>query len=101
MPDSNKQGINIEKLKVEGGQLVDKIKELINDSSARRVTIRKDDKTMLEVPLVVGVGGAAAAVIFAPVLAAVGAFAALVSDVDVIVERQVADASSDNDDGES
>lgn len=101
MTDSNKKGINIEKLKVEGSQLVDKVKEIINDSSARRVTIKKDDKTMLEVPLVVGVGGAAAAVLFAPVLAAVGAFAALVSDVDVIVERQVSEVSSDTEDSES
>jgi len=42
---------------------------------------------LLELPLTVGVGGATAAVFLMPTLAAVGALAALVTDVDVIVER--------------
>ena len=50
--------------------------------------IKKDEKTVLELPLTVGVGGVTAAILFAPVLAAVGAFAALVSDVHVIIERE-------------
>ena len=87
MTKSGKPKIDVEKLKVEGSQLVDKIKEIINEGTARRVIITKDDKTMLEVPLAVGVGGATAAILLAPVLAAVGAFAALVSDVDVVIER--------------
>ncbi len=91
MPETKKPRIDVEKLKVEGNQLVDKVKEIISDSTARRVTIKKDDKIMFEVPLAVGVGGAAAAIFFTPVLAAVGAFAALVSDVDVIIERQTND----------
>ena len=74
--------------KVKGNQLVDKVKELIAEGNARRVSIRKDGRTLLEFPLSVGVGGATAAIMFTPILAAVGALAALVTDVDVIVERE-------------
>ncbi|MBO6576707.1 MAG: DUF4342 domain-containing protein [Rhodothermales bacterium] len=78
----------VEEVKVKGNQLVDKVKELIEEGNARSVSIRKDGRTLLEFPLSVGVGGAAAAVIFTPILAAVGALAALVTDVSVIVERE-------------
>ena len=94
MAKSGKSKIDVEKLKVEGSQLVGKIKEIISEGTASRVIITKDDKVMLEVPLAIGVGGATAAILLAPVLAAVGAFAALVSDVDIMIER----ASDDDDD---
>jgi len=79
--------INLEEIKVKGNQLVDKIKEVIEEGNARRVSIRKDDRTLLEFPLTVGVGGATAAIFFTPVLAAIGALAALVTDVEVVIER--------------
>lgn len=78
----------IDEIKVKGNQLVDKVKELIQEGNARNVTIRKDGRTLLEFPLSVGVGGASAVILLTPVIAAVGAMAALVSDVDVIVERE-------------
>lgn len=87
MSTNEKSRINLEEIKVKGSQLVEKVRELIHEGNARRVTIRKDERTLLEFPLSVGVGGATAAIMFTPVLAAVGALAALVSDVDVIVER--------------
>ncbi|ACY48999.1 DUF4342 domain-containing protein [Rhodothermus marinus] len=79
---------HFETFKVKGGQLLDRIREIIEEGNARRVILKKDDRVLLEFPLSVGVGGAAAAVLFAPTLAAVGAIAALVSDVDVIIERR-------------
>jgi len=79
--------INMEEIKVKGSHLVDKVKEVIEEGNARRVSIRKDDRVLLEFPLTVGVGGATAAIFFTPVIAAVGALAALVTDVDVIIER--------------
>ncbi|WP_397546226.1 DUF4342 domain-containing protein [Rhodothermus marinus] len=81
---------HFETFKVKGGQLLDRIREIIEEGNARRVILKKDDRVLLEFPLSVGVGGAAAAVLFAPTLAAVGAIAALVSDVDVIIERRPA-----------
>lgn len=79
--------ISFEEVKVKGNQLVDKVKEIIEEGNARRVSIRKDERVLLEFPLTVGVGGATAAIFFTPVFAALGALAALVSDVEIVIER--------------
>ena len=73
--------------KVKGNQLVERVRAIIEEGNARRISIRKDGRELIELPLSVGVGGAAAAVLVAPMLAAVGAVAALVSDVEVVVEH--------------
>ncbi len=88
MTGKDRVRINLEEIKVKGNQLVDKIKEVVEEGNARRVSIRKDDRTLLEFPLTVGVGGATAAILFTPVLAAIGALAALVTDVEVVIERE-------------
>ena len=87
MIDKESVRTTIDEVKVKGNQLVGKVKEIIEEGNARRVTIRKDGRTLLEFPLSVGVGGATAAVFLMPTLAAVGALAALVTDVEVVVER--------------
>ena len=91
MTGKDRVKINLEEIKVKGNQLVGKIKEVVEEGNARRVSIRKDDRTLLEFPLTVGVGGATAAILFAPALAAVGALAALVTDVEVVIEREQED----------
>ncbi len=87
MIDQEKAKVRIEEIKVKGGQLVDKVRELIEEGNTRRVIIKKDDRVLLEFPLSVGVGGAAAALILTPTLAAVGAIAALVTDVSLVIEK--------------
>lgn len=76
-----------EELEVRGSQLVDKVRDIVEEGNARRVIVKREGRTLLEFPLSVGVGGAAAAVVLAPTLAALGAVGALVSDVKVIIER--------------
>ncbi len=93
MVDKEKVRISIEEMKVKGNQLVDKVKEIIEDGNAKRVSIRKDGRTLLEFPLSVGVGGATAAIFLMPTLAAVGALAALVTDVEIEVEREEEDVT--------
>lgn len=88
MSGTDRVKISMEEIKVKGSQLVDKIKEIIEEGNARRVSIRKDGRTLLEFPLTVGVGGATAAIFFTPVFAAIGALAALVSDVEIVIERE-------------
>jgi len=88
MQDSNNPQISFEKIKVKGNQLKDKVKEIIEEGSARRVIIQKDGRTLLEFPLSVGLGGAAAAILIHAPLTAVGAIAALVTDVQIIIERE-------------
>ncbi len=76
-----------EEIKVSSNQLVDKVRELIEEGNVRRIALRKGDRTLFEIPLTVGAGAAAAAVLFNPLLAAIGAAAALVSDITLVVER--------------
>ncbi|PAP78825.1 hypothetical protein BSZ37_17135 [Rubrivirga marina] len=74
-------------MKVASNQVVDKVREYIEDANVKRVTIKRQGKVLLEIPLTVGVGAGAAALLLNPVLSAVGALAALVSDVTLVVER--------------
>ncbi len=73
-----------EEFKVTGEDLLGYVKKLIAEGNVRRISIKnKDDKTIVELPLTVGVVGA----VLAPPLAAVGAIAALVTECTIVVER--------------
>jgi len=76
-----------EKFTVEGSQLVEKIKELIRQGNIRRVRLIHKGRPLIDIPLSVGVPVAAATVLAAPVLAALGAIAALVTECTIEVER--------------
>ena len=79
-----------EDLKVDGGELVAKVRDLIHEGNVRRIIIKNSEGTVLaEVPVTLGVVGA----VIAPSLAVVGAIAALVSDCSITVERQAVDPS--------
>lgn len=93
---SNDSSVTRDRIKVESNRLVDKVREIIEEGNARRIIIRKEGRTVMEFPLSVGVGGATAAIVLAPTLAAVGAFAALVSEVEVVIERPVGDPDAPN-----
>lgn len=80
-----KSKFSTEELRVSGSQLVEKVKELIHEGNIRRIVIKQDGRSVIELPLTV----AAVGVVLAPVLAAVGAFAALVSNASIVVERVV------------
>lgn len=74
-----------EEFKVSGEGVLTKIKELIKEGNIRKITIKdKDGKTVAEFPLTFGVVG----VVMAPVLAAIGAIAALMSECTIAVERE-------------
>lgn len=73
-----------ETTKVQGGELVDKVRQLIREGNVRRIVIKQGDRGIAEFPLTAGVVG----VVFAPVLAAVGAIAALVTDCSIAVQRE-------------
>ncbi len=93
MSDSATNGPSVtrDRIKVQSSRLVDKVREIIEEGNARRIIIRRDGRTVMEFPLSVGVGGATAAIVLAPTLAAVGAFAALVSEVEIVIERTIDD----------
>ena len=76
-----------EKFTISGNQLVEKIKQLINEGNIRRVRLLHEGRTILEIPLTIGAPAAAVTIMAAPVLAALGAFAALITECTIEVER--------------
>jgi hypothetical protein len=76
-----------EKFTISGEQLVEKIKQLIHEGNIRKVRIIHKGKTVLEVPLTIGAPATVAMIVAAPVLAAIGAFAALVTECTIEVEK--------------
>jgi len=70
---------------VNGEQLIAKVKALIKEANVKKINISdKEGKTIIEFPVTIGLVGA----LIAPVLAAVGAIAALVSECTIKVERK-------------
>ena len=77
-----------EEITVRGTELVDKVKELIQQGNVRRLVVRRSGgETLIEIPLTAGVGVAGLVTLMAPVLAALGAMAALIADFRVQIER--------------
>jgi hypothetical protein len=73
-----------EEFKLDGSDIINKIKELIHEGNIRRIILKNEEgNTLIEIPLTLGVVGAA----LVPVLAAVGAIAALVAKLTIVVEK--------------
>jgi hypothetical protein len=73
-----------EEFKVRGEELVEKVKQLIHEGNVRRLIIKDDEgKVYLEIPVTFGLIGA----LIAPMLAAVGAVAAMVANLKIEVVR--------------
>jgi xanthosine utilization system XapX-like protein len=78
-----KSGYGVEELQVVGEQLLSKVKELLHEGNVRRIIIRHQDTTILEIPLTIGVAGVA----IAPVVAAIGVLGALLTECSIQVVR--------------
>jgi hypothetical protein len=76
-----------EKFTVSGNQIVEKVKQLIHEGNIRRVRLVHEGRTIIEIPLTIGAPVAVAGIIAAPILAAIGAFAALVTECTIEVEK--------------
>ena len=76
-----------EKFTVSGSQILEKVKELIRAGNVRRVRLLHEGRAIFDIPLTVGAPVAVASILAAPVLAAIGAFAALVTECTIEVER--------------
>jgi len=74
-----------DEFQVKGEELIAKVKELIREGNVRRIVIDNEEgKTLIEIPLTIGVVGA----LFLPVFAAVGAIAAMVTNCTIRVQRK-------------
>ena len=79
--------MSTEKYTISGSQLVEKINQLIHEGNIRRVRVLHEGRTVLEITLSVGAPAAAITIMTAPLLAALGAFAALVTECTIEVEK--------------
>jgi len=80
----NEKKVRKEEFAISGEKLVSTVKGLVKQGNIRRVTIKnKEGKTLIEIPLTLGVVGA----VLLPTLAAIGAIAALVTECTIVVEK--------------
>ncbi len=78
------ENVQTEEHQVKGESLLSKIRELVHQGNIRRIIIKTSEgKTLIEIPLSLGVVGIA----LVPVWAAIGAIAALAVDLKVVVEK--------------
>jgi hypothetical protein len=78
-------GDHVEEFRVSGEAVVAKVKELVREGNVRRITIKNEEgRTLIEIPLTIGVIGT----ILLPVWAAIGAIAALAANLTLAVERR-------------
>jgi len=79
------ENIKKEEFKVSGEDVVKKVKELVKEGNVRRIIIKNEEgKTLIEIPLTIGVVGA----VLLPIWAAIGAIAALVANCTIVVEKK-------------
>jgi hypothetical protein len=78
----------VEEFELSGDKVVAKIKELVHEGNVRRISLQTEEgNTLIEVPLTLGVAGAVAGTVVAPVWAAIGAIAAMLVKLKIVVER--------------
>ena len=80
----SEQKVYKEEFEVTGDAVIAKIKEVVYEGNVRRITIKNDEgKTLIEIPLTLGVVGA----LLLPVWAAIGAIAALAANLTLVIEK--------------
>ena len=73
------------KFEVKGEDLLKKVKQIIREGNVRRIVIKNEEgKTYMEIPINVGVLGT----LFAPILVAIGALAAVANSFTIEVARK-------------
>lgn len=77
-----------EEIKVQAQDLFQTINNVIREGTARRVTIVRNDRVLVDIPLVVGVGAGAVLAFYMPIISAIAGIGALLSGCTVRIERQ-------------
>jgi hypothetical protein len=88
-PEPAEETISVEEFTISGDALVAKVKELVHQGNIRRIILKNEEgRTLIEIPLTVGVvGGVLSAALF-PVVAAVGAIGAMVAHLTIVIEKR-------------
>jgi hypothetical protein len=96
MSENRQERTYVEELEIDGAELVERVKALIKEGNVRRIIIRSSEgAVLLEIPLTAGVVVGGALTLFLPVLAALGAMAALLAEVKIQVVRTVDDTKGE------
>jgi hypothetical protein len=78
----------VEEYEISGDKVIAKVKELVHEGNVRRISLKTEEgKTLIEIPFNIGVAGAVVGALVAPVWAAIGAIAAMVVKLRVVVDR--------------
>jgi len=81
----NDEAQRTEEITISGEKLVSTVKDLVHQGNIRRLTVKnRNGKSLIEIPLTVGVVG----ILLLPTLAALGAIAALVTECTIVVVRE-------------
>lgn len=72
-----------EQARVTGETLLATVRKLVHEGNVRRIIVKQDEHTVVELPLTVGV----VSTMLAPMLTAIGAMSALLTDCTIEVER--------------
>lgn len=84
MATEQTERVHKEEYEVSGDEVVSKIKELIHEGNIRRIILKNEEgRTLIEIPLTVGVVGA----VLLPVWAAIGAIAAIAANLTIVIEK--------------
>lgn len=99
-PDETKFDQNVrritEEIEVTGSQLVDRVKEVMQEGNARRLILRNEEgRTLFEVPLTAGAFVGGALLWFNPLLAGIAAIGGMLLKVRIEIERDVVDSAED------
>jgi hypothetical protein len=92
--DQNKT--RYDEFEVAGENLLAKVREVMHEGNVRRIILKREDgSTLIEIPMTAGLAVTVLTAAFAPVLVAVGAVAAVVSHVKLVVEREDLDPKAE------
>lgn len=70
-----------------GNEFVEAVRDIVKKGNVNRIKIKKDDKILLDIPVNAGVVGGAIGITYLPALTAIGVIAAVVSKLEIIIER--------------
>jgi hypothetical protein len=77
-----------EEIEVAANDVIARVHDLIREGNVRRVIVKHEGNTVLEVPVTIAAIAGVATLYMAPLLAALGALAGLVARVQVVIERE-------------
>lgn len=77
-----------EEIRVQAEDLFEAINRLIREGTVRRITIVRNDRTLLDIPLALGMGAGVVLAMYLPVISALAGIGVLLSGATLRIERE-------------